>query len=325
MSIDLRDLSNYGGFIIGILGIILSLYLYRKSLEAKEPRFYYKTYRDIEKLTVGKSSDIQVLYKDQDVDRVFSTYVWFWNGGKKPINKQDIPQQSKIIFRCIDKEFPAKVLDYRILRTSRDAINFVIGEKGDDFISIGFDFLDQNDGAVLEIQHTGSYETEVQSEGIILGVPDGVRVKGQRTLRKYVQRLISSKPVKSKKDVIVSPLRSTFSKVLRIIGVVISIVLFLGMIGGFFYIMNFDTTVRVSETKLHDALAKNLPNVTDDSVQSIITDLSTKSDARSALTVFMNIFMIFYFFILIPSLFWDRFIPPYPKSLFIPDLRDKSE
>jgi hypothetical membrane protein len=52
---DLSFIFNYGGLFFGLFGILLSIYLYRKGIETKEPKCYYKTKRNIIKLSGGKN------------------------------------------------------------------------------------------------------------------------------------------------------------------------------------------------------------------------------------------------------------------------------
>jgi hypothetical protein len=85
---------NYGGLFFGLFGILLSIYLYKKGIETKEPKCYYKTKRNISKLSGGKNSKIKIYYGNNEVSRIFTTYIWIWNNGRKPISKSDIPEHS---------------------------------------------------------------------------------------------------------------------------------------------------------------------------------------------------------------------------------------
>lgn len=200
-TMDLQLISNYIGIIIGIVSIFLSIYFFFKSLESKTPLCHYRTYRGILKLTSQKDSKIKIFFNSEEVDRIFVTYIWFWNGGKRPITRQDIQQKLRI--KLIDDKIKALILDYKVIKTSRDAIHFFIN-KSDNVLDVDFEFLDHKDGVVVEIQHTGGYETKVVIEGVILGAPKGVLVSGgekklsQYSLRRYTMQSIPSQFISTK-------------------------------------------------------------------------------------------------------------------------------
>ena len=173
---DLSLITNYIGVAFGIISVGLSVYLYRKSKESKDPLLHYRTYRDIIKLSSTDNPNIRIHYKSEEVDRVFTTYVWFWNAGKRPINRADIPPQAGLRLQLTDPSQKLAILDYRIIRPSRDAVNFTVSRVDDTSLALQFDFLDYQDGVVIEIQHTGSYRTTVTLEGIVLGAPEGVKI-----------------------------------------------------------------------------------------------------------------------------------------------------
>lgn len=167
------------GSVVGLVGIVLSLvsvvltvYYYLKSKEAKEPCCYYRTFQDIVKLSPKSSPDIRVYFKGDEVERVFTTYVWFWNKGKRAIKSDAIPENSLLLLKLSDPAHDIQILDLKVMKRSRDPINFDAQKYDSDLIHLTFDFLDRKDGAVIEVQHTGSYETQITVEGIILESSD---------------------------------------------------------------------------------------------------------------------------------------------------------
>jgi hypothetical protein len=176
---DWQTILNISGFIFGAVGIILTIYFYFKSKESKEPVFFYLTFQDIKKLN-EENSKIKVVYDNEEVEQVFTTYLWIWNQGRRPIKSTDIPDQQPISIKLLDSNKNAKILDWQLLKVSRDEINFgfVGGDKGS--LGLGFDFLDYKDGAAIEIQHTGNAESKFSVDGVILGCPEGIgRIKAR--------------------------------------------------------------------------------------------------------------------------------------------------
>ena len=245
--------------------------------------------------------------------RVFTTYVWVWNNGKKPINKTDIPSQSsiKIIFR--DEKFTPKILDFEIIKVSRPEINFSASRISDTALSVSFDFLDQDDGVVLEVQHTGSAETELESEGVILGVPEGLKIiktnLKKSTFVRAIVRANSLFEIKTytRKAKYFYPF--AFSVVLVVIGVY----------GFLVYQLNFNPTITTTTAKLREALLSEFPHATDQNISSIITKISNNSPLGNQ---FASVFMLAYILILIGMLVFIArrdIVTPYPKALALGD------
>jgi len=171
---------NYAGLLLGILSILATIYFALKYAERKEPRFYSL---NESKIAISKDTpaDIQIMYKGQKVMRVSSTLIWFWNAGKRPINKEDIPAGQPLLVNLSEPERNIEILDVAIRKTSREAINFRVTKCDTSTVELNFDFLDHNDGAAIEIQHTGTLEATVTISGIILGASKGIEMMSKRS------------------------------------------------------------------------------------------------------------------------------------------------
>lgn len=307
---DMRDLANYGGLLIGILGIILSFYLYKKGQETKSPRCFYKTYKNISKLADENDSKIKIFYDQKEVTRVFTTYVWIWNNGKKPINKSDIPSQSNITITLSDDEFSPEILDYQIIKTSRDAINFSVSRNSETSLKIAFDFLDQDDGAILEIQHKGSGETELVIDGIILGAPDGVKLMESKKKKSTFGRIISY-------GISLLDFKKYPNRFVAF--VTLAIILFAVMTVFQYYEMKTNLSVSVTASKLQEVLVTEFPQLTEQSISNIMAKISEKSIL--AIQIFF-IYMVGNILLLGGMLIyfvWRYSVLPYPKSLKLGD------
>lgn len=307
---DIKDLVNYGGFVFGILGIVLSIYLFKKGLEAKDPRCYYKTIRNISKLSDDNDAKIRIFYGQEEVTRIFTTRVWIWNNGKKPIYRTDIPPQSNIKITLQDNEFTPKILDFEIIRMSRSEINFSVSPIGETSLTIGFDFLDQNDGAVVEIQHTGSRETELAIEGVILGVPEGLKLIEINKKKSAFTRSVLL--ANSLFDIRRNP-RILFASSAFMLLVLI------GMAGWVYYDMKTDLTVSVSTSKLRETLISEIPQATDQNIANIMATISDKGIVASKIYVVFVIGFVTIMSVLLAYLNWKLKVLPYPKVLKLDD------
>jgi len=325
---DLKDLATYGGLFIGFIGIILSIYLYIKGKERKEPRCYYITNRDIEKLSSIGDSDIKIFYKSNEVDRVFSTYVWLWNKGRKAINQSDIPPQSSVVIKLTDKIHSPKILDYRILNTSRNEINLKVLPLGENELIITFDFLDYNDGGVIEIQHTGSYKTEIETEGIILGVPDGIEVinrKSSKSLSVYIGKFLNSLPIESNLPPTRRFVHKNWRK--RIINYLpIFIIIVMTLVMDFVLIYNINTSLSrdLTKQKLQEIVTREFPQIPNQNLQNLMAKVTMKTPSEMIqMYIFISFFNLFLFLEILIVI--QLTVYPIPKSLYFKDDIDKGQ
>jgi hypothetical protein len=168
-------LLTIAGVAIGAFGIIVTVVFAVRYAERKDPKCYSVTYL---KIAVSEDAphDIHIAYKGTRVERVASTFVWFWNAGRKPIRREDITETKPILLRVLNEGgHAATILDFALRKTSRDGINFRVVKQDDTTLRLAFDFLDFNDGAVIEVQHNGSATSSPEMSGIVLGAPRGIR------------------------------------------------------------------------------------------------------------------------------------------------------
>lgn len=185
-----QDLISFTGWLLAVLFSGYSIYTFIKSREEKEPRCCYKTYRNLVKLS--EDNALLITYQGIPVDQVSTTYIFFWNKGRKPILRSDVQKQLSIYFPS-----EVTILDYKVINVTRLEIDFSISNlatkeelefvprlpkertpvKIANRLDICFEFLDKNDGVVIEVKHTGSPEVKLEIEGTILSVPKGIECK----------------------------------------------------------------------------------------------------------------------------------------------------
>lgn len=164
----------YLGLFVGVVSVCVTSYFAIRFSERKEPRY---SFLNEEKLARSKETlgDIEIKYRGKSVNRVTSTYVWFWNKGRRPIRRNDIPDSKPILVELRDSHRELEVLSAEIYSTTRQAIAFETTQRGERAVELRFDFLDQSDGAAIEIRHTGTEETSVDISGIVLGAAQGIK------------------------------------------------------------------------------------------------------------------------------------------------------
>ncbi|MBT2789183.1 hypothetical protein [Paraburkholderia strydomiana] len=167
------------GSIIGILGVVAAVITY--FLTRQRSRFAYRTSgeRLLGLTTEGLPPDITVQYRGQEIPRLTRTLVVFWNDGEKSVSGEDVVGSDPLRLRFADD---ARVLAATVLKQARNVCQVQarhnLAEPTD--VEITFAFLDKNDGAVVEVLHTGK-EREAAFLGTIKGLPKGLHDLGRLT------------------------------------------------------------------------------------------------------------------------------------------------
>ena len=155
-----------------IVAVILFIINYFRE-GTKQPVWYYRTEAIISKADKF-SDDIEIFFKGQKVPKVSITRIGLINVGKKPIDEKDIKTSKNRINFVFDDDIQI-LREPRIIKKHRQSIQFKAGNtKAEVFLT--FNLLDHNDGAVIEVLHTGDQDTKVNiSEDLVISeVPKGI-------------------------------------------------------------------------------------------------------------------------------------------------------
>ena len=160
------------GSLIGIISIVIAYILYRASRIGPRPVFQYRSINLIEKEKQALPSDVEIFFRGKKVSRLTKTYIIFWNSGKSTLYGKDIVDDDPLRF-SFGKD--AEILRARIPKITKKMNKFEarINPKSPNEVIINFDYLDPNDGAVIEILHTSIQRTP-ECKGTIRGVPKGI-------------------------------------------------------------------------------------------------------------------------------------------------------
>ena len=119
-------------------------------------------------------AEVEVKYQGTSIPRLTSSTVWIWNAGKKTVMGEKIVPKDPLRLN-----FNGEVLNIRIRKVSREVVNITADTSEDikRMVCFSFDFLDPDDGGVLEVLHSGSAEAP-ECSGSIIGIPKGPQYWG---------------------------------------------------------------------------------------------------------------------------------------------------
>jgi hypothetical protein len=166
--------------IVGIIGIIVAIIIYKKGLIQIEPVLLFNHRIDIQRLN-KENNKLKLLYNNINVENVTTTIFTFLNAGKKPIKKEDIPTTDGLIIELTSDEGNVEILDYAVKKVSRESSNFkLIPLKEKNKVKIDFDFIDYKQKAKFEVMHTGTDKVKIIVKDIFLGPKKKLTILSER-------------------------------------------------------------------------------------------------------------------------------------------------
>lgn len=192
MTIDLQLLANnpiitIGGFALGIIGIVLAVIFYVRSIKDRVPCFEVNSNTLIEGL--HKALDgLQLHYKGAPQERITVTKLAFWNAGRETIDKRDLVEADPIGIACPSA---LAILDIQVTQVSAKSNSVRLGSAVDQggvhFYPIDFEYLDNKDYFVIQIVHSGQDSEDIVVKGKIKGVKDIEKSKDTKLEKRFLK------------------------------------------------------------------------------------------------------------------------------------------
>jgi hypothetical protein len=118
----------------------------------------------------GKIDALEMFYKKEPVANLSVAQVAFWNGGKETIKSNDIPESDPIEIKL---KKPFTLLDARIIAANNPAnkisIRSIESESGERFLRLNFEYLDRDEGCIVQIIYNGYLPEHILVSGRVMG------------------------------------------------------------------------------------------------------------------------------------------------------------
>lgn len=145
---------NIVGLVLAVAGIFFAFYFGKRGRE----RPVLGVAADTDVLVRSSDDELErltVRYHGERIAQVARTLVAFWHQQGAAVRKDDIVDSDPL---CINLSSGDVVLSARVVTASRSQIDFSIDllSSARDKVFLKFDYLDVDDGAIIEILHQGS-------------------------------------------------------------------------------------------------------------------------------------------------------------------------
>lgn len=170
--------------LLSVIGFVYAIVCQRKNKTTKEMTFVQKSNVLIHKKQ-SKFDKLFISYDNQKVDDLCVSKIAIWNSGNTTISNTDIVETRELTFVTNEENV---ILDAEILGVSEETNKFSLHFIDNKTVKVIFDYIDQKDGMVVQIIHTGL------SENLVLSC----KIKGGLPLKQFNTKPLISTAVKEK-------------------------------------------------------------------------------------------------------------------------------
>ena len=155
-----------GSIFLAIIGIILSVIFYFKSKRTKKLKTKLRSI-NLLKDSIKKIDGLNIEFLGNPIPNLTITKLALWSNGNESIQKHDVPTSNPLSIIAINN---ATILEAKIIYEKNKHNLMKINASSDSKkVNIDFEFLDSEDGCVIQILHTGSSSSDIILDGTIIG------------------------------------------------------------------------------------------------------------------------------------------------------------
>lgn len=180
--------------LISVFGILFSIFTWIANKEKKKISYYIDSYKIVR---AGKNviPEFEILYSGQPICDLTVSRFAIWNSGNRVLNSSDIVDTKPISIMSDDSG--PDILAASVIKCSEESDAFIVTKKSNHCAEIKFDYVDKQDGVVIQILHTGSVNN-ITVSGLIKG---GKKLKN---VEKHSPRIKNKKVLKILAAVMIS-------------------------------------------------------------------------------------------------------------------------
>ena len=205
--------NNFLTILIGIVGLSVSIHLYRKGRKKKQISYATSSYNVIKngvdsQINGEKAlNKIEILFNNEKIPNLTITKIAFWNSGNIEIKGNDI------VIACpyfIEGDKDCNILSADVITEVEPNNQFKI-ELIDNHVSIKFDYMNICHGIVIQLIHTGDREM-LKYDGKLIGGKELRENKKNGSLVYFLLNKLEfiDKPIYDKAIAMIIPVTNNF-------------------------------------------------------------------------------------------------------------------
>lgn len=171
-----------------IIGIPLSIYLYFKSKKEKSLKFEIKS-NNIFKNFESIIENVKVTCENKNISTLTITKILMWCNGKETIYDTDIAQKMPLLIKTREG---IDILEAKVISSNNLANNIHLEKLENNLYKINFEFLDNKDGFIIQVVHTGSSQKDIILSGKIKGMKENIEKKDSKN-NKILNKIFKNK------------------------------------------------------------------------------------------------------------------------------------
>ena len=136
---------------VTFISLFMAYYFFKRSARKKEV-LYTKASVKVFQNCNKKISDFVSQYKNKSVNSITVTRYLVWNNSSQAIRKNDIAPRDPFQF-SVNSSY--EILNAKIIYLKDSLNGFMLSElkKTNNFTKLSFDFINENEGAIIQIIH----------------------------------------------------------------------------------------------------------------------------------------------------------------------------
>ncbi|MGD2072097.1 MAG: hypothetical protein PVG65_01220 [Candidatus Thorarchaeota archaeon] len=164
--------------LLAVSGFVMAIIIYLKSRRQKSPVHSTRSINIAQDIIPNRFESLELSYNGVRIENFTITKVLFWNDGKETIHLDDIAQEDPLEIFIADD---ARILDIRVIQRKPLTNGFEVNLSDDQSSAmLGFDYIDKDEGAVIQVIHTGRSGKEISLRGRVAGA-------GNPTYREFTE------------------------------------------------------------------------------------------------------------------------------------------
>jgi len=112
-----------------------------------------------------------MLYAGQGIENLTATKILFWNAGRETIDSEDVAEKISV-----HAKNGYKILNASVVEEKETANKFWVPSYDQSQAQLDFEYIDKDQGAVVQILHTGKSSEDLEIRGTIKGAGKLTRV-----------------------------------------------------------------------------------------------------------------------------------------------------